>query len=81
MRTGKTEKQIAEIKEQLDNNKTVLVAGLKTPTDYLNKLGDGYVAEESFRTQNMIRVYDEISRAVYWDGGEKVKTGYIFRKL
>lgn len=66
MRTGKTEKQISEIKEQLDNNKTALVAGLKAPTDYLNRLGDGYVAEESFSS-------------IF--GAEKVKTGYIFRKL
>lgn len=66
MRTGKTEKQITEIKEQLDNNKTVLIAGLKTPTDYLNRFGEGYVAEESFRS-------------IF--GAEKVKIGYIFRKL
>ena len=66
MRTGKTEKQITEIKEQIDNNKTVLIAGLKTPTDYLNRLGEGYVAEESFRS-------------IF--GAEKVKTGYIFKKM
>lgn len=81
MRACKTENQILEIKKQLDNNQTVLVGGLKNPSDYLNRLGNGYVAEESFRTQNMIRVYDEISGAVYWSGGEKVKTGYIFRKI
>ena len=41
MRTSKTEKQITEIKKQLDNSQTVLVAGLKNPSNYLERLGDG----------------------------------------
>ena len=65
MKTGKTEKQITEIKKQLDNNQTVLVAGLKNPYNYLERLGDGYIAEESFSS-----TFSE----------EKVKTGYIFKK-
>jgi len=66
MRTGKTEKQIMEIKKQLDNNQTVLVAGLKNPSNYLERLGDGYIAKESFSS-----IFS----------AEKVKTGYTFKKL
>jgi hypothetical protein len=44
LRTGKTAKQIEELKEQLDLGKTVLVAGLKSPEDYLNRLREGYEA-------------------------------------
>lgn len=44
MRTGKTAKQIEQLKEQLDLGKTVLVVGLKSPEDYLNRLGEGYEA-------------------------------------
>lgn len=80
MRIGKTEKQIIELKKQLDNTQTVLVAGLKNPSDYLERLGEGYTAEESFTTIQQTRTYDEISGAIYWSGGEKVKTGYIFKK-
>lgn len=81
MRTGKTEKQIVGLKEQLDNNQTVLVAGLKEPSNYLERLGEGYTAEESFVVRQPTRTYDEISGAIYWSGGEKVKTGYIFKKV
>lgn len=81
MRAGKTEKQIVELKEQLNNNQIVLVAGLKEPSNYLERLGEGYTVEESFITRQQTEVYDEISGAVYYSGGEKVKTGYIFKKL
>jgi hypothetical protein len=81
MRIGKTEKQIIELKEQLDSNQTILVAGLKEPSNYLERLGKGYIAEESFVTRQQTRTYDEISGAIYWTDGEKIKTGYIFKKL
>jgi hypothetical protein len=65
MRVGKTAKQIEELKQQLDEGKTILVVGLKSSEDYLNRLGEGYVAEESFSS-------------VF--GAEKVRTGYLFKK-
>lgn len=65
MRTGKTEKQITEIKERLDNNKTVIIAGLKTPTDYLNRLGEGYVAEQKLEQIAKQLQKEDITSVVY----------------
>jgi hypothetical protein len=65
LRTGKTAKQIEELKQQLDEGKAILVVGLKSSGDYLSRLGEGYVAEESFSS-------------VF--GAEKVRTGYLFKK-
>jgi len=48
VRAGKTTRQIQELKQQLDNGKTILVAGLKSPEDYLNRLGEGYEAVSVF---------------------------------
>lgn len=81
MRTGKTQKQIDYIKEHLNKGETMLVGGMEDPKDYLNKLGEGYVAEESFRTISIKLMQDDISGTIYWDDIEKIKTGYIFRKL
>lgn len=81
MRTGKTQQQIEIIKDCLSRNETVFIGGMEDPTDYLNRLGEGYVAEESFRTTNINLMQDDISGTIYWDGGKKIKTGYKFSKI
>lgn len=48
MRSGKTAKQIEELKQQLDLGKSILVAGLKDSGEYLNRLGEGYEAEPHY---------------------------------
>ena len=77
MRTGKTQQQIDYIKEHLNKGEIMFVGGMKDPTDYLNRLGEEYSAEESFRTTNINMNLED----TYFTGGEKIKTGYIFRKL
>jgi len=48
MRSGKTQQQIEYIKEHLNKGETMFVGGMEDPKDYLNRLGEGYVAEEVF---------------------------------
>jgi len=49
MRTGKTAKLLIDLKEQLDNGKVILVAGLKAPYD----LGEEYEAVRNFREKEL----------------------------
>lgn len=81
MRTGKTQQQIEYIKERLNKGETMFVGGMEDPTDYLNRLGEGYIAEESFRTTNINLTFMDDLQNIFYTGGEKIKTGYIFRKI
>ena len=81
MRTGKTQQQIDYIKEHINKGETMFVGGLKDPKEYLERLGEGYSAEESFRTRNIDITFDDILGYTTFTGGEKIKTGYIFRKI
>lgn len=49
MRSGKTAKLLTYLKEQLDNGKIILVAGLKSPYD----LGEDYEAVRNFREKEL----------------------------
>ena len=77
MRTGKTQQQVDNLRKLLQEGRVIHIGGMKDPTDYLNRLGEEYSAEESFRTTNINMNLED----TYFTGGEKIKTGYIFRKL
>lgn len=72
MRTAKTAKQIEELKEQLDLGKTILVAGLKISTEYLNRLEEGYEA---------FAVFSSFAPKGLKRSAENVKIGYKFKKI
>lgn len=53
MRAGKTLAQIERIRDFCEQDKTVLVAGLKDPKHYLELLGLGYVAEPQYMAPSL----------------------------
>lgn len=72
MRAGKTQKQVEELKQQLDEGKVILIAGLKSSEDYLNRLGEGYEA---------VAVFSSFAPKGLKRSAENVKIGYKFRKI
>lgn len=82
MRTGKTQQQIDYIREHLNKGETIFMGGMKDPTDYLNRLGEGYSAQPHYakRSIPLEITYSDFYRI---DTIEYLPTvcGYVFRKV
>jgi len=85
MRAGKTHQQIAMLAKSLNEDKSVFVAGIKSPKEYINRLykdfGIVVTTEPHYLTKDTEIVLEDTPPYRVWETKyEPILTGYEFRK-
>jgi len=86
MRTGKTHVQIAMLAKSLNEDKSVFIAGMKNPKDYIERLfrdfGITVITEPHYIVKDTEIVLEHVPPYRVWETKyEPHLTGYEFRKL